>query len=182
MFEGTTLPSTPSGSPSGESQPAEGGVPVGMPSTSVAYSSPSTTIQGASGNSNDGGQNKMDNGLVSVSAPIIQRSVNGKTNTGAPESNTGHPGASAKRAAGTSAKAGGVRGALPKAVVEHADYVLRQMKKSSPLTKESIEVVERELWKRLSEYKWSHYQTWSDPRQEVNMLKEKLVSKFGRYE
>lgn len=42
-------------------------------------------------------------------------------------------------------------------------------------------LVERELWKGLSEYKWSHYPKWSDPRQEVNLLKEKLVAKFAQY-
>jgi hypothetical protein len=174
--------STPSGSPSGESQPAEGGVPVGGLSTPVASRSSSTTIQGACGNSNAGGTNETDNGLVSVSAPIIQASASGNTNTGAPDNNAGHSATSAQRAVGTSAKAGGVRGALPKAVVEHADWVMRQLRKSSRLTKDSFEVVERELWKELSAYKWSQYPTWSNPRQEVNKLRDKLVSKFGQYE
>ena len=180
--DATGVAPVPSGPSSGGSQPAEGGVPVGIPSTAVAPSSSSTTIQGACGNSNAGGTNETDNGLVSVSAPTIQASASGKTNTGAPDNNAGHPGASAQRAAGTIAKSGGVRGAVPKAVVEHAELVLRQMKKSTRLTKDTIEVVERELWKGLSAYKWSQYPIWSDPRQEVNGLKDKLVREFGQYE
>ena len=182
FFQGATgVAPVPSGPSSGGSQPAEGGVPVGIPSTAVAPSSSSTTIQGACGKSNDGGTNETDNGLVSVSAPIIQASASGKTNTGAPDNNAGHSATSAHRAAGTIAKSGGVRGALPNAVVEHADWVMRQLRKSTSLTKDSIEVVERELWKRLSEYKWSQYPAWSNPRQEVNNLRDKLVREFGQY-
>ena len=119
FFQGATgVAPVPSGPSSGGSQPAEGGVPVGIPSTAVAPSSSSTTIQGACGKSNDGGTNETDNGLVSVSAPIIQASASGKTNTGAPDNNAGHSATSAHRAAGTIAKSGGVRGALPNAVVE----------------------------------------------------------------
>jgi hypothetical protein len=179
LFDDTPLASVPS---SGESQPAEGGVPVGVPSTAVAPSSSSTTIQGACGNSNDGGTNRTDNGLVSVSAPTIQASASGKTNTGAPDNNAGHPGTSAQRAAGTIAKSGGVRGAVPKAVVEHADWVMRQVRKSTPYTKESIDEVQREMRNALAEINWSRYPSWSNPLQEVMTLKEKLLSKFGRCE
>ncbi len=86
---------------SGASSDAEGGFCVGMPSTTVAHPSDSTTIQHACGNSNAGGKKEADSLLASVSAPIIQGSVSGNTNTGARKNGTGHSDTSANRPAGT---------------------------------------------------------------------------------
>lgn len=83
FFKGTALASTSSGSPSAGCQPAEGGVPVGMPSTAVAHCPDSTPIQPASGSTNGGGTSGPDGAMVSVSAAVIQGSGDGNTNTAA---------------------------------------------------------------------------------------------------
>ena len=71
LFEGTSLASVPS---SGASQPAEGGVPVGVPSTSVA--SPAHSIQSAYGNPNGAGNDKPNDGLACSGAAVVQPSPN----------------------------------------------------------------------------------------------------------
>jgi hypothetical protein len=96
-IDASSSPNTSSDS----SQAACGGVQVGMPSTSAAHSSDSTTIQYACGNSNAGGRNEADSALVSVSAPMVQGSASGDANRGARKNGTGHSGTAATRAAGT---------------------------------------------------------------------------------
>jgi hypothetical protein len=168
---------------SSDDKAAEGGVSFGIPSMSVAPSSPSTIIQGASSKSNDGGQSKIGQETFSTRAPIVQPSVAGTTNTGAAGITAGHPGTSAQRAEGTIAKSGGVRGDIPKAVLEHAGWKLRQAKKSSPYTNESFDIIEQELLKRLADYNWNIYPTsgFPIPIQEVNILLPKLISEFGKH-
>lgn len=83
------------------SEAAIGGVHLGMPSTTVAHSSDSTTIQNAFGNPNDGGKKKADSALVSVSTPMIQGSASGDANMGARTNTSGRSEKSANRAAGT---------------------------------------------------------------------------------
>jgi hypothetical protein len=172
--------SNPSAPTSGELA-AEGGVPVGDASTAVAHSASAATIQYASGNLEVGGKEKPADGLGSVTAAIVQGSVNGNT-TGAaqPFNRACHRRAPADGAGTKVVKA---KGTIPKRAKDHARWKLKQWRTGYRFTKESLDVIERELWKRLSEYTWlSDYPAWNDPRQEVNTLMDKLVREYAQYQ
>lgn len=89
FFKGTALASTSSVSPPDGPQPAEGGVPVGVPSTAVAHCPDSTIIQSASGTVNGSGTSEPDGAVVSVTAAVIQGSGNGNTNAAAEHDSAG---------------------------------------------------------------------------------------------